>query len=170
MGIKEFWSRETLPLIYRCLDAPKKKRRSDEYTVLSQTSAHGRSQLKGQNLRVGGYTENSLKWFNYPHARVDLPSDSLCENFTLKNHKTVKIGGWALAWLWVLAWDNTVVQNFVPPGILMAWSDWLAWQLSFTYRASLFQVLLSLHCLHVQEVHVAKLFGVYESTVIETYD
>ena len=32
--------------------------------------AHGCSQLKRQNLRVGGYTENSLKWFNYPHARA----------------------------------------------------------------------------------------------------
>ena len=39
-------------------------------TVLSRASAHGRSQLKRQNLRVGGYMENSLKWFNYPHARA----------------------------------------------------------------------------------------------------
>ena len=39
-------------------------------TVLSRASAHGHSQLKCQNLRVGGYTENSLKWFNYPHARA----------------------------------------------------------------------------------------------------
>ena len=23
-----------------------------------------------QNLRVGGYTENLLKWFNYPHAKA----------------------------------------------------------------------------------------------------
>ena len=27
-------------------------------SVLSRTSAHGRSQLKYQNFRVGGYTEN----------------------------------------------------------------------------------------------------------------
>ena len=27
---------------------------------------------------------------------------------TLKKHKTVKIGGWALAWVWVLSQDNTV--------------------------------------------------------------
>jgi len=27
---------------------------------------------------------------------------------TLKNHKTVKIGGWALAQVWSLARDNTV--------------------------------------------------------------
>ena len=39
-------------------------------TVLSRAGAHGRSQLKRQNLRVGGYTKNSLKWFNYPHARA----------------------------------------------------------------------------------------------------
>ena len=35
-----------------------------------RVSAHGCSQLKRQNLRVGGYTENVLKWFNYPHARA----------------------------------------------------------------------------------------------------
>ena len=40
------------------------------YTVLSRASAHGRSQLKWQILRVGSYTGNSLKWFNYPHARA----------------------------------------------------------------------------------------------------
>ena len=56
-------------------------------------------------------------------STADLPLDSLRKNFvwwvitrrTLKNYKTVKIGGWALAWVWVLAWvgalarDNTVV-------------------------------------------------------------
>ena len=36
--------------------------------VLSRASAHGCSHLKRQNLRVGGYTENVLKWFNYPHT------------------------------------------------------------------------------------------------------
>ena len=48
---------------------------------------------------------------------ADLPSDSLCENLvwwvvtrrTLQNHKTIKIGGWALAQVWALAWDNTVL-------------------------------------------------------------
>ena len=39
-------------------------------TVLSWASAHGRSQLKHQNLGVGGYTEKVLKWFNYPQARA----------------------------------------------------------------------------------------------------
>ena len=39
-------------------------------TILSRASAHGHSQLKRQNLRVAGYTENVLKWFNYPHARA----------------------------------------------------------------------------------------------------
>jgi len=39
-------------------------------TVLSRASAHGRSQLKYQKLRVGGYMEEVLKWFNYPHARA----------------------------------------------------------------------------------------------------
>ena len=28
-----------------------------------------------------------------------------------KNHKTVKIGGWALAWVWALVRDNTVNHN-----------------------------------------------------------
>ena len=32
---------------------------------------------------------------------------------TSKNHKTVKIGGWALAWGWVLARDNMVLTNWV---------------------------------------------------------
>ena len=49
-------------------------------------------------------------------SSADLPSDSLCEKLawwtvtrrTLKNHKTVKIGGWALARVWTLARDNTV--------------------------------------------------------------
>ena len=42
-------------------------------TVLSPASgAHGHSQLKCQNLRVGMYMENVLKWFNYPHARAHL--------------------------------------------------------------------------------------------------
>jgi len=38
------------------------------HTVLSRASAHVRSQIKCQNLRVGGYMENSLESFNYPHA------------------------------------------------------------------------------------------------------
>ena len=37
-----------------------------ECTILSRASAHGHSQLKRQNLGVGGYTEKVLKWFNYP--------------------------------------------------------------------------------------------------------
>ena len=39
-------------------------------TVLSRASPHGCSQLKCQKLRVGGCTEEVLKWFNYPHARA----------------------------------------------------------------------------------------------------
>ena len=39
-------------------------------TVLSRASAHGHSQLKLQNLGVGGYTEKVFKWFNYPRARA----------------------------------------------------------------------------------------------------
>ena len=34
---------------------------------------------------------------------------------TSKNHKTVKIGGWAFAWEWALAWDNTVLANSAFP-------------------------------------------------------
>ena len=37
-------------------------------TVLSRASAHGHSQLKHQKLRVGGYTQVVLEWFNYPRA------------------------------------------------------------------------------------------------------
>ena len=42
------------------------------YTILCRASALGRSQLKHQNLRVGGYihVKEVLKWFNYPHARA----------------------------------------------------------------------------------------------------
>ena len=41
-----------------------------KYTVLSRASAHGCSQLKCQKVRVGGYMEKVLKWFNHPHART----------------------------------------------------------------------------------------------------
>ena len=52
-------------------------------------------------------------------SSVDLPSDSLCKNLawwavtrrTSKNHKTVKMGGWALAWVWALARDITVLTS-----------------------------------------------------------
>ena len=49
-------------------------------------------------------------------SSADVPLDSLHENLawwvtrrTLKNHKAVKIGGWALAQVWALARDNTVI-------------------------------------------------------------
>ena len=53
-------------------------------------------------------------------SSVDLPLDSLRENLawwvvtqrTLKNHKTVKIGWWALARVWALARDNMVYFDF----------------------------------------------------------
>ena len=49
-------------------------------------------------------------------SSADLPSDSLRKILawwavtkrTSKHHKTVKIGGWVLAWVWALARDNTV--------------------------------------------------------------
>ena len=44
--------------------------RSLKSTVLSRANAHGHSQLKRQKLRVWGYTENVLKWFNYSDARA----------------------------------------------------------------------------------------------------
>ena len=55
-------------------------------------------------------------------SSVDLPLDSLRENLagwavtqrTLKNHKTVKIGGWALARVWALARDNMVHPASLP--------------------------------------------------------
>ena len=37
--------------------------------ILSRASTHGGSQLKHQKLKVGGYTEKELKWFNYPRTR-----------------------------------------------------------------------------------------------------
>ena len=40
------------------------------FNVLSQASTHGSSQLKRQNLRVGGYTEKVVKRFNYSCTRA----------------------------------------------------------------------------------------------------
>ena len=48
------------------------------YTVLSQASAHGRSQLKHQILRVGGYTEEVLEWFDYPRASAHSGCEVSC--------------------------------------------------------------------------------------------
>ena len=53
-------------------------------TVLSRTSAHGRSQLKCQKLRLGGCMEEVLKWFNYlptrahPGCKVSCQGESTC--------------------------------------------------------------------------------------------
>ena len=47
-------------------------------TILSRASTHGRSQLKRQKLRVGGYTENELKWFNYPRTKAHLRCEVSC--------------------------------------------------------------------------------------------
>ena len=52
-------------------------------------------------------------------SSADVPSDSLRKNLawwavtrrTLQNYKTVKIGGWALARVWVLVRDNTVLEK-----------------------------------------------------------
>ena len=41
-----------------------------QYFRIVPGSAHGHSQLKRQNLRVGGYTEKVLKWFNHPRAKA----------------------------------------------------------------------------------------------------
>ena len=54
-------------------------------------------------------------------SSADLPLDSILNNLawwavtqrTLKNHKTVKIGGWMLARVWALARDNTVVHKTI---------------------------------------------------------
>ena len=48
-------------------------------TILSQASAHGRSQLKRQKLRVGGCTEEVLKWFNYPPAKAHPRCEVSCQ-------------------------------------------------------------------------------------------
>ena len=58
--------------------APKSLTMPNQYTVFSRASAHWHSQLKRQNLRVGHYTENSLKWFNYPHARTHPECEVSC--------------------------------------------------------------------------------------------
>ena len=58
---------------------------------------------------VGGYTEN------------------------LENHKTVKIGGWTLARVWVLARDNTVrIYSLVPrpANFYVKWCQVDAWRCS----------------------------------------
>ena len=48
-------------------------------TVLSRASAHGRSQLKLQKMRMGGYTEKELQWFNYPRARAHPGCEVSCQ-------------------------------------------------------------------------------------------
>ena len=52
---------------------------------------------------------------------------------TLKNHKTVKIGGWTLAQVWVLARDNTVrIDSLVPrpANFYVKWCQVDAWRCS----------------------------------------
>ena len=41
--------------------------------------SHGCSQLKCQKLRVGGYTEKVLEWFNYPCARAHSGCEVNCQ-------------------------------------------------------------------------------------------
>ena len=48
-------------------------------TVLSRASARGCSQHKCQILRVGGYTEKELKWFNYLRARAHPGCEVSCQ-------------------------------------------------------------------------------------------
>ena len=48
-------------------------------TILSRSSAHGRLQLKRQKLRVGGYTENELKWFNYLRTKAHHRCEVSCQ-------------------------------------------------------------------------------------------
>ena len=72
-----------------------------------------------------------ISWHPKPNcsyvSSADLPSDSLRKNLawwavtwrTSKKHITVKIGRWALAQVWVLARDNTVLIKFYLP-----WSSW----------------------------------------------
>ena len=40
---------------------------SRHYTIVSRVSTHGCSQLKFQNLTMGGWTEEVLEWFNFTH-------------------------------------------------------------------------------------------------------
>ena len=49
------------------------------HTVLSQASAHGHLQLKCQKFRVGGYMENVLEWFKYPHTRAHPGCEVNCQ-------------------------------------------------------------------------------------------
>ena len=48
------------------------------FSILSRASAHGRSQLKRQNLGVGSYTEKVVKWFNYPQAKAHPGCEASC--------------------------------------------------------------------------------------------
>ena len=66
-----------------------------KYTVLSRASAHGCSQLKCQKVRVGGYMEKVLKWFNHPHARTHPGCKVKCQK--------VRVGGYMEK---VLKWFN----------------------------------------------------------------
>ena len=45
--------------------------------------------------------------------RFNMQEFSMVGGYTesLKNHKTVKIGGWALARVWALAWDKQYLQR-----------------------------------------------------------
>ena len=52
----------------------------------------------------------SSRWLPYMRTIPDIQDLCGFSRRTLKNHKTVKIGGWAVARVWALAWDNTVYQ------------------------------------------------------------
>ena len=79
--------------------------------------------LQGKNA-ANEATDECVRYFD-AWCRVAqwtyVPSDSLRENLawwavtqrTLKNHKTVKIGRWALARVWAFAQDNTVHVQLV---------------------------------------------------------
>ena len=47
--------------------------------ILSRASTHGHSQPKCHKLRVGGYTEKVLEWFNYPRARAHSGCEVSCQ-------------------------------------------------------------------------------------------
>jgi len=56
------------------------------HTVVSQASAHGRSQLKYQKLRVGGCRKGILEWFNYTRASAHPKCQVSCQGYQIDLH------------------------------------------------------------------------------------
>ena len=54
---------------------------------ISRATAHERSQFKPQKLRMGGYTEKELKWFNYPRVTAHPGCEVTCQGYQIDLHR-----------------------------------------------------------------------------------